>query len=438
MLLMLHHAPFQNSRRMNYPPIKETIGEARYYNLNLVTTQTAQEKSRMLLSLLVQGMILSTAFQGELIFPMNTYHNHGSGIVETPSGDLLAVWFHGSGERQSDDVMLQGARKRNGEESWSAPFLMADTPHLPDCNPVLFIDQQEVLWLFWIVVQDNEWGGSLLKYRKSTNYDKDGAPIWDWQDVIHVRPLELEERFTRVLEEGMDTYAALLNGIPELKEKAVDLQGRSREKIHQRLGWMTRTAPILLDEQTLILGLYSDVFNCSLAAFTNDGGVNWRFSTPILDPDLTMLGNIQPAFAKRTNGEIVAFMRDNGLPKQLRTAVSKDGGMTWSSIEFAGIPNPGSSVDVEVLHSGTWVLICNDTIDGRHRLSVYSSDDEGRSWPHSRSIEETEEKGGSFSYPAVIQCKDERIHVSYSYTISGEAGSSIKHVAFTEAWITDK
>ncbi|MGB1674100.1 MAG: hypothetical protein ACPHRA_12835, partial [Limisphaerales bacterium] len=51
-------------------------------------------------------------YEAQLIFPLESWHNHGSCIVQTQEGDLLACWFHGSGERKSDDVMILGARKR--------------------------------------------------------------------------------------------------------------------------------------------------------------------------------------------------------------------------------------------------------------------------------------------------------------------------------------
>ena len=143
-------------------------------------------------------------YEAEAIFSPNEKHNHGSSIVETSEGDLLACWFHGSGERRSDDVLIQGARKRRGEDDWSEPFLMADSQNLPDCNPVLFIDPRGTLWLFWIAVQNNEWGGSLLKYRTSTDYSEDGAPKWDWQDVIHCRPQKLEEQYLAMLKDDTE------------------------------------------------------------------------------------------------------------------------------------------------------------------------------------------------------------------------------------------
>src|SRR5436309_11692813 len=100
----------------------------------------------------------------ELIFPLEHWHNHASCIVECPNGDLLVCWYRGSGERQADDVCVLGARRRYGEEAWSAPFVMADTPGFPDTNPCLFIDPQSRLWLLWALIQANEWHTALMKY----------------------------------------------------------------------------------------------------------------------------------------------------------------------------------------------------------------------------------------------------------------------------------
>ena len=42
------------------------------------------------------------------LFPPERWHNHGSCVVQLPDGQLLAVWFHGSGERKADDVRIEG------------------------------------------------------------------------------------------------------------------------------------------------------------------------------------------------------------------------------------------------------------------------------------------------------------------------------------------
>lgn len=374
-------------------------------------------------------------YQTEFIFPPNPKHNHGSSIVQAPNGDLIAAWFHGSGERTSDDVMIQGARRRAGSADWSEPFVMADTPDLPDCNPVLFIDPRGVLWLIWITVQDNQWGGSLLKFRTAHEYNADGPPQWEWQDVIHARPENLENAFVEVVEKGLAALAPLLVAMPEMKQEIEAARDAAKNKLSQRLGWMTRLHPIMISETKMMLGLYSDVFNCSLAAFTEDWGGHWSFSQPIMDPEARFLGNIQPSFVQKKDGSIMAFMRDNGLPKYVRTATSSDSGHTWSRLSMLSIRNPGSSVECISLSNGNWVLVCNDTMDGRHILTAYLSEDEGATWKYSRRLEDYPPEKGSFSYPSVIQAADGAIHCTYSYSGAGIEGSTIKHARFNEEWI---
>ncbi len=369
-------------------------------------------------------------YASEFIFPPNDKHNHGSSIVETAAGDLIACWFHGSGERSADDVMVQGARKRAGASEWSEPFLMADTPGLPDCNPVLFIDPRGVLWLIWITVQDNQWGGSLLKYRTAKNYTNDGPPEWDWQDVIHARPEKLEELYVPMVDNAKETLAPILAVMPDFAKEIEDARDAASNKLRQRLGWMTRLHPIMTSPTRMMLGLYSDVFNCSLAGFTEDWGKTWTFSQPIMDPAPNLLGNIQPSFVQKKDGAIMAFMRDNGIPHYVRTATSSDNGVTWSKLGTLEIRNPGSSVECIALKNGHWILVGNDTGNGRHLLTAYVSEDEGKTWKLLRRLEEVEKEKGSFSYPSVIQAADGSIHCTYSYSGNGIQGSTIKHARF--------
>jgi hypothetical protein len=74
-------------------------------------------------------------YSGELIFPLEKWHNHSSSIVELPNGDLLVCWFHGSGERTADDVLIQAARCNKSTGKWREPFTLADTPGFPETNP---------------------------------------------------------------------------------------------------------------------------------------------------------------------------------------------------------------------------------------------------------------------------------------------------------------
>jgi predicted neuraminidase len=389
----------------------------------------------ILLGVLLSGAGRQPLYEAELIFPPEKFHNHSSTIVETPQGDLLAAWFHGKGERSDDTLVISGARKKKGAANWSAPFLMADNKNLPDQNPVLFIDPSKTLWLFWISSMDNEVRGYFLKYRTSVDYKGDGPPVWKWQDAIFCRPQELESTYVaalnRMLAAATDSQTPQLT--PERRASIDERKAMASQKLFQRLGWMPRQPPLMLGGKRMMLGLYSDVFNCSLAAFTEDGGQTWEFSKPMI---LSSFGNIQPAFVRKRNGNIVAFMRSGGAVRQIRRAESGDGGMNWTEVPL-NIPNPGSSVAAVGLKSGNWLLVCNDTERGRHIETVYMSDDEGQTWKWNRRLESfPDPQGYTASYPTVIQAADGSIHCTYTFQDKAHfEGEVIKHARFDEAWV---
>jgi predicted neuraminidase len=134
---------------------------------------------------------------------------------------------------------------------------------------------------------------------------------------------------------------------------------------------------------------------------------------------------------RRNDGTLVAYMRENGRRKRVRVAESKDDGVTWGSVGDSDLPNPGSGLDGLRLADGNWVLVYNDLPNGRQRLAVSLSTDEGRTWEFTRHVED--HPRGSYHYPAITQGKDGTLHVVYSYFV--DQGKSMKHAAFNEAWI---
>ena len=131
-------------------------------------------------------------------------------------------------------------------------------------------------------------------------------------------------------------------------------------------------------------------------------------------------------------------MRDNGPPPQrVMMSESSDDGMTWTEVVDSDIPNPGASVEVIALSSGAWAMVNNDTESGRRRLSLWISEDEGRTWPVRRTLEDG---AGSYSYPSIIQAADGSIHVTYSHSernAKNKELQSIKHVRVNEAWLRE-
>ena len=375
-------------------------------------------------SLIAQEKNLKTSF----IFPFQEKHVHSSSIIELPNGDLLSCWFEGSGERNANDVQIKGARLKKGSSKWSNPFLMADTPGQPDCNPVLFVDQNNKLILYWVVVQANRWENSVLKYRTSTDYIKNGAPKWNWQDVILLKPNDdFAETIKNQFSSMKSRDLAWAEYAPQYETMVYEA---AKDKKKRETGWMTRIHPVILPSGRILLPLYSDGYNLSLIAISDDQGESWKPSLPIVG-----YGNIQPSIVQKKDGSLVAFMRDNGdSPGKILKSISIDNGYSWTAAEKTEIINPGTSVDAIKLKNGNWVMVYNDLESDRYSVAVSLSDDEGKTWKWTKRLERDDSKKGSFSYPSVIQTKDGMIHLTYSYRM-GENKKTIKHVSFTSKWV---
>lgn len=406
------------------------------------------------------------------IFTPQSLHTHGSTLAQLPNGDILAAWFQGSGERWADDVVIMGARLRAGELEWNAPFVLADVPGFPDINPVLFVDQRERLWLMWYTVLANQWETAILKYRISTDYEGEGAPVWSWQDVIHPKPGGLTERgiqpddpFVLSLIRQLDTLdeyipqtlaaypaeerAGLLERWETRKEELIsqakgeDMMARGRivqpngetaevqlgYPRFRRMGWQTRNKPLFLPSGRMIIPLYSDGFDFSLMAITDDGGEHWTYSEPLVS-----IGGVQPALVLAQDGTIVTYMRDNGPPPQrLMMSRSEDQGRTWSTVVDSELPNPGAAADIVALDDGRWLIIGNDTEEGRHSLALFLSEDEGENWRFVRHLERDTTAGTDLRahYPAIIQGAGGDLHMTYTFQdrdAAGTVGKTIRYV----------
>lgn len=421
-------------------------------------------------------------FESQIIFPLQEQHVHAPTVVECPNGDLLAAWFQGSGERQADDVALWGARLKNGDFNWSKPFIMVDHPDFPDVNPAMVIGPQNRLWLFWYTVIANQWESSLPRYRISSDYMNDGPPKWDWQEVLILKPggkteygIQSNDPFVKTVNRKFyELYNYHFNSLStkdpiELQNfekeferlkrrtlpnaRGVEMIRRGREyktdgsydeamlgyPIYRRIGWQTKNKPVIINNKRLIVPYYSDEFSFSLMAITDDWGKTWQYSEPLVGP-----GNVQPTIVFKRNGNLVAYMRDNGPPpKRLMQSESSDGGFTWSMVIDSELPNPASGADALTLANGFWVIIYNDTEDSRNSLALSISNDDGKTWKWTRHLETggPNEQINSGEYPAIIQGKDGMLHAVYGFSHNkgdGKRHKTIKYAKFSESWIKQK
>lgn len=376
----------------------------------------------------VMGPAAEPQYSSELIFPLESWHNHSSSIVETPKGNLLVCWFHGSGERTADDVLIRAARWSKEKRSWSQPFTLADAPGFPETNPVLFIDRRERLFFFWPLIIAHRWETALMKYRVSTDYQQaDGPPTWAFQDNIVLVPKNIVPKTKAFV-------AAEVERNPPLAAAGQRLVERAEDEYFSRMGWFTRTHPLELPSGRLLVPMYSDGYSFGIMAISDDGGVTWKGSEPIVG-----LGGVQPSVVRKNNAALVAYLRDNGpAPKRALMSESTDDGESWTTARDTDILNPGSSLEVIRLRNGHWIMVYNDLERNRYSLVAAISDDEGKTWPARRHLEGRPdvETPDQYHYPSVMQSRDDAIHVTYSYFTA--TGKSIKHARFNEEWVRVK
>lgn len=385
----------------------------------------------LMISLIGSGYCYpQTSLLGQFIFEPDKIkhgHTHASSIVECPDGNLLACWYEGETDK-SRDVHIQAARLKMGETTWSGTFLLADTPMLSDNNPCLLVDRHNRLWLFYYTLlgsPEEAWHTALLRYKISSKYQDPAKPItWEVERDLPVIPVELDETIDQIC----NMMIAQTNGDSAIIKKCDWAREKLESQLSRRLGWTTRARPTILSNGSLLLPMASEIFGIAAMAITANAGNTWIFSKSPLG-----YGVEQPGVFERTDGGLVAYMRDASPAQRIRMSESRDHGFTWSPVVNTDFPNPGSGVEVFRCARGNIVLIYNDCTEApRNSLAVSMSNDEGKTWKWTRHLEHTDGPD-RFDYPSIIQARDGTLHATYSYDVR-----TIKHVVFNEAWIKEE
>ena len=150
-------------------------------------------------------------------------------------------------------------------------------------------------------------------------------------------------------------------------------------------------------------------------------GKTWEVIGPINDGK--EFGAIQPSILTWPGGRMQVLCRSR--QNVIAQSWSEDGGRTWSKMTPTELPNPNAGTDAVTLRDGRQLLVYNHTVrnspfpSGRNMLNVAISKD-GRNWKPALTLERDE---GEFSYPAVIQASDGRVHITYTHQ-----RRSVKHV----------
>ena len=302
----------------------------------------------------------------EFIYEKAPYPScHASTIVETDKRQLVAAWFGGTREKDPDVGIWLSRFEKN---AWTpgvevANGVQPDGTRHSTWNPVLFQPRNAPLMLFYKVGPSPQtWWGEL---RTST----DGGVTWS---------------AARRLPNGI--LGPIKNKPVQLADGTI-LSPTSSETEERPSKWTVH-----FERST-------------------DGGKTWS-ATPPLNDGVT-IGAIQPSilFHDRMGGSKLQAVGRTRQGKVF-TISSGDAGKTWGSLSLLdGVPNPSSGTDAVTLKDGRHLLVYNPVPKGRTPLVVGLSRD-GKTWQPMVTLED---QPGEYSYPAIIQTADSRVHITYTW-----------------------
>ena len=329
-------------------------------------------------------------FEDRLVYTHRlTRFAHSPTLTETANGDLLLVWFGGTGEgRPSVGLYQSSYRPQVGV--WTRPRLVTDRDQTQAeldryvftiGNPALWTAPEGNLYLFYVTSWLAGWSGSSVNLKISSDHGN----TWTPAERLVASPFFNSGTLVR---NTPFPYSDGTIGVPAYHE---------------------------------LLGVFPEILRVSRQGFAL-GKVRIDHGKRSLQPSIIALDD------KRA----LALLRprpSEERPARVLRAETTDAGRSWSQPTPLDLLNPGSSVVGLRLSDGSILAATNSSATSRNNLSLARSLDSGASWNVVTAIEHSEQ-GQQFAYPTLLQTTDGRIHLAYAWNYA-----RIKHVEFNTAWL---
>jgi len=315
---------------------------------------------------------------------------HAASIVETDD-QLHVVWYAGSREGASD-VSIWYSSFDYEAGRWSEDKKLFDRLSAQKAlgryikklgNPVLGVDANGRLWLYFVSVSAGGWSGSAINYSISAD---DGetwsapkrlvtSPFFNISTLVRTQPFNFPDGTI-----GLPVYHEFLGKFAEL---------------------------LRLSPEARVLG---------------KDRISWGMTT------------LQPAIVSTGEKNLLALMRNGGNELEgVLSSRSNDNGKTWSPLETTGLASFDSSVAAIIDSENRLLLVFNNSKTNRNVLSLAVSTDSGKTWQVIHDFEKSKDKDNEYSYPSLLQDKNDEYHLVYTWL-----RKRIKHVHFNEAWLQQK
>ena len=328
---------------------------------------------------------------------------HAPCLLELPNGDLLASWFAGSFEGNTD-IHIVCSRLRKGADKWEDPVTISNDPEKSDQNPSLFLGPDGKIWSMYTSQFGRKPGIDNMQFTSTIRCQKssDNGQSWSAYEVMFPEEGTFSRQPIQILSNGRWIFGV----------------------------WICRQSPD---------GLASDP---SAFKISDDQGKTWKH---VDVPDSR--GRVHPNIVELENGHLIAFLRSR-LADNIYKCESYDYGNTWSSPVKTILPNNNSSISAIKLNSGRICIAYNhsnapDAVKNgaawpglRCPITVALSEDGGKTFPLIRNIEpgegfvgkENKSYNRQYEYPFIMQASSGMLHLVYAY----QTRRGIKWVTFTE------
>jgi len=315
------------------------------------------------------GWVLHSS--GRISMPPDAPAAHASTLLALPdreSAALQAYWFAGSRESGPDVQIATSAFDRSTQQ-WRPATYVVNRHRAGEAlgyglrrlgNPVAWRDAQQRTHLFVVATGLGGWAaGRILHLRQ----DRVGQPF----EPLRVLPLSW-------------------------------LWNTSH---------LVRAMPLPLADGGMVLPVYFELGIKYPLALRFDAHGNFRGMQRMSQQrDL-----LQPTLLARSETEWLALMRDNRPERQLRAALTRDGGRHWEDLPNPAMPNPDASVVGLTLQPGRMFLAHNPRAESRAQL-LLSHSAEGLQWVPQQMLAQGDGPS-EFSYPSMAWA-DGSLWVSYT------------------------
>ena len=406
----------------------KTIGSGQYhFSVDIPTTDNAIVKDEFLYE--------------HTYFP----EAHASTVVELKNGDLVAGYFGGTHEKDPDVCIWVNVKKK-GSDDWGEPILAADG--------VLSINDSRAPFAGLSGMKDDTTPAAKGPIR-TTSYP--AVAKSDIPDEENYNYITKSTRLSNV-PDNLKRKACWNPVLYEMPDGQLWLFFKIGSSVGDWTGWVCKSddgGRTWSDKEPLPEGFLGPIKNKPemvagrLLCPSSTESKGWRFHMEILDlsdgqwktgkpvKDLNWkyipvesteaiktddnkphpIDCIQPSILKLKDGSLQVLMRTHNA--KLATSFSYDNGDTWTPVVLSDVENNQSGTDAVTMKDGRHALIYNNfetlplTPKGvRTPLSIAFSDD-GKTWQHVLTLEDS--PIDQYSYPAIIQGRDGKLHCVYTW-----------------------